>query len=263
MTLSRTRRDIDWTRPETVPTQGYGRRVPASAVEQADLDWVIELLNQRRAPLVEFASVFWRPAADASASHRAFIQYLLTEGGAKGFRTGHAVVIAAPRGEGWLVDDMHVSGSDWVHGDGRALWNALDGVAHGAQVRFVCPTYEADRGEFAQAVGLSVIESWWLLEFLNGPTDGEAGVRVDLAGAEGITVAAPPVYDPGGPVLNIPALSGNAPTVLAAAIATAPELGCPAIVVNQVAGDAALEQALVGAGLRRHCDYYSGTIRSV
>ncbi len=235
----------------------------ASAVEPADLDWVVGALEQRRDPLVEFAPVFWRPASDASVHHRAFILYLLTEGGAKGFRTSTAVVVAAPRGEGWLVDDMHVPGSGWVDGDGRALWNALDGVAHGAQVRFVCPTYEKDRGEFARAVGLSVAESWWLRELPNGPTGGEAGVRVDLAGAEAITVAAPPVYDPGGPVLNIPLLVGDAAPALAAAIAGAPQLGCPAIVVNHVTGDATLEHALVEAGFRRHCDYYTGTIHSV
>lgn len=234
----------------------------ASTLEPVDLDWVVDLLKQRREPLVEFAPVFWCPSADASASHRAFIEYLLTEGGAKGFRTSTAVVVAVPRGQGWLIDDMYVPGSGWARGDGRALWNALDAVAHGAPVRFVCPAYEESRGEFARAVGLTIAESWWLLELPNGATGGEAGVRVNVAGAEAITVAAPPVYDPGGPVLYIPSLR-DAPPALAAAITSAPELGCPAIVVNQVTGDATLEQALTEAGFRRHCDYYTGTIRSV
>jgi len=28
-------------------------------------------------------------------------------------------------------------------------------------VRFVCPTYEKDRAEFARSAGLTIAESWW------------------------------------------------------------------------------------------------------
>lgn len=176
------------------------------------------------------------------------------------YRTDDSVLIAAPRGAGWLVDDAHVPGSDWA-GDGRALWNTLDLDAHGAQARFVCPTYDEERAAFARSAGLTIAESWWLME-LPGTSGGEAGVRVQLPGAEAITVAAPPVYDPHGPILFLPALSDSG-TALPAAIVRAPQLGCPAIVVNQVAGDDALAESLSGAGFRRHCDYYTGAINSI
>ena len=231
------------------------------AVGSDDLDWAVQVLRQRREPLVRLAPVFWRPAADASTHHRAFIEHLLSEGRAKAFRTDTAVLVAVPRGEGWLLDDLYVPGSDWASGDGRTLWNALDGEAHGSQVRFVCPTYEGDRAEFAQAAGLTIAESWWLLE-LSGPAGGEAGVRADLAGAEAITVAAPPVYDPPGPVLFLPSVT-DASTALPAAAESAARLGCPAIVVNHVAGDDALAQALSRTGFRQHCDYFTGVIDSI
>ena len=233
----------------------------ASVVGSDDLDWAVHVLGQRRESLVEFAPVFWRPAPDGLARHRAFIDYLLSEGGAEAFRTDTSILIAAPRGEGWLVDDAHVPGSAWVTGDGPCLWNALDGVAHRARVRLVCPTYEEDKAEFALAVGLSLAESWWLLELPN-VSGGDAGLQVELAGAEAITVAAPPVYDPGGPVLFLPAVS-DARAALPDAVAAAPRLGCPAIVVNHVAGDDALALALATAGFRRHCDYYIGAVDSI
>ena len=200
---------------------------------------------------IDLAPVFWRPSADASTRHRAFLDHLLTEAGAHGFRTDAAVLIAAPRVQGWLVDDMHVPGPDWSGADGGALWNALDGVAHGAPVRFVCPVPEKSRADFAQAAGLTVAETWWLRELPDGPGGGEAGVEVDLSGTAAVTVAAPPVYDPGGPVLFIPALA-DATTGLSAAVSSAPDLGCRAIVVSQVAGDVAVAQTLSKARFRRH-----------
>lgn len=230
----------------------------AAVVGPDDLDWVVEVLQERREPLVGLAPVFWRPAADAAAHHRAFLEHLVTDGGAKAYRTDTAVLVAVPRGPGWLVDDLHVPGSAWAGGDGRTLWNALAGQTHGSQVRLVCPTYERDRAEFAQAAGLHVAESWWLLE-LPRASGGEAGLRVDLAGTEALTVAAPPVYDPGGPVLFLGPVSDSR-AALPVAVDTAPRLGCAAIVVNQVAGEEALAGALAQAGFRRHCDYYTGTI---
>lgn len=236
-------------------------KVSASIVASADVNWVVRALVRRREPLVEFAPVYWRPAPDASARHRAFMEYLLSEGGAKAYRTDHSVLVAVPRGDGWLVDDVYVPGSDWAAGDGGELWNVLDRETHEADVRFVCPTYEKDRAEFARSAGLTIAESWWLME-LPSASGGASGIQVQLPGAEAITVAAPPVYDPHGPILFLPVLDDPL-TALPAAVESAPHLGCPAIVVNQVAGDDALAEALSESGFRRHCDFYTGTINPI
>jgi hypothetical protein len=233
--------------------------VPASLAPLSDLDWIVARLAERRAPLAAFAPVYWRPAADAVERHHAFIEYLLTGGGGLAYRTADSVLIAIPRGEGWLVDDLHVHDARWAT-EGVELWNALAAVCRGHGVRLVCPTYETDRVEFASSIGLSVAETWWLIELVSG--GGEAGVNVALPSADAITVAAPPVYAPPGPMLFLPATE-DAATAVRAAISRAPELGCAGVVVNQTARDQEMSEILQGFGLRPHCDYFTGTIEPV
>lgn len=222
-----------------------------------DLDWLVALFTRRREALARHAPIFWRPAPDAVKNHRAFLGYLLGDAGARGYRTRASALIAAPRGGGWLIDDAYVEGDEWVDGDGQLLWDALIVDCGGAAIRFVCPTYEQKKGEFARSVGLEVAESWWLME-LEGSGGGQADVEIDLPGARARTVAAPAIYAPPGPILFLPAPEDPARAVRAA-IQEAPMLGCAAIVVNQRTGDRALQTHLVRAQFRQHCDYYLGT----
>lgn len=226
----------------------------------ADLDWIVTVLARRREPLAKQAPVFWRPAPDAAAKHRAFIEYLLTDGGARGYRTDHAVLIAAPRGGGWLVDDFYVPG-DRFGGDGLQLWNALANDVGGSEVRFVSPTYEHHRAKFARGAGLAITESWWLREL--DAAGGDPNVRVQLPGAEAITVSAPPVYAPPGPILFLPSAPRDPSEAIPAAVDKATELGCASIVVNVIPGDDELAGTLRDAGFRQHCDYYTGTVRAL
>ena len=226
-----------------------------------DLDWIVSVLARRREPLVEYAPVFWKPPPRAGVHHRAFIEFLLTDGGAKAYRTDASVLIATRRGDGWLVDDASVHGEPWAAGDGRGLWNAFEADCRGDDVRLVCPTYEHDRAGFAQAVGLSLAESWWLIEVPDSG-GGEAGTRVTVPGAEALTVGAPPVYAPPGPILFLRAVT-SPDLALSAAISEVAGLGCAAIVVNQTVEDDDLAMSLAAAGFRRHCDYYTGVVRAV
>lgn len=128
-------------------------------------------------------------------------------------------------------------------------------------MRLVCPRYELDRAEFATQAGLKVQETWWPRELDSG--GGQAGVKVPLPGGDALTVGAPPVYAPPGPILFLPATTEpGAAVAVAAAIQKAPGLGCAAIVVNQLAGNQDLRDALLADGFRRHCDYFAGAIRS-
>ncbi|MFC5177040.1 hypothetical protein [Nocardioides taihuensis] len=222
-----------------------------------DLDWVVAALGRRRAALVPHAPVFWRPAPDAAARHREHLTHLLGDGGALGWRTDDAVLVAARLGDGWLVDDAAAPDDRWDD-EGALLWEAFSGECRGSSVRFVCPTYETGRAAFARGVGLAVSESWWLRE-LDGPGGGGPGVRVALPGAAARTVAAPPVYAPPGPVLFLPGPVGDGRAV-SAALGEAPGLGCSAVVVNQPAGGPGLLDVLRRAGFRRHCDYLTGTV---
>lgn len=224
-----------------------------------DLDWIIARLAERRKPLTPHAPVFWRPAPDAAERHRAFIEHLLTEGGGLAYRTADSVLIATRRGDGWLVDDLHVHDQRWTT-DGIELWNALAADRRGDDVRFVCPTYENDRAEFASNIGLTLAETWWLIELDSG--GGEARVTVSLPGADAVTVGAPPVYAPPGPMLFLPSPE-DAATGVRAALDKAPGLGCAGVVVNQAASEQSMVEVLRTSGLRPHCDYFAGTIEAV
>lgn len=225
----------------------------------ADVDWIVSTVSERRRGLVPFAPVVWHPAPKAAEHHRAFIEHLLTEGGATAYRTDDSVLIAVPRGQGWLVDDAHVARDSWSGGDGAALWAAFATDCGGAEVRFVCPTYEQERTQFAVEAGLQIAETWWLRELGHG--GGAAGVEVSLPGADAVTVGAPPVYAPPGPILFLPDPI-DAKTAVPAALDQARDLGCAAIVANQATGRDELAHDLADADLRRHCDYFTGRIRA-
>lgn len=223
-----------------------------------DLDWVVELLAERRDALLEHAPIFWRPAPDAATASRDFLEYLLTDGGARAYCTSDAVLIAAPRGDGWLVDDLHVPGEDWASGDGRDLWNALAHDVGGDEVRFVCPAYEVQRARFAVAAGLTLAESWWLREL--DTEGGEPGMQVHLPGVEAVTVPAPPVYAPPGPILFLADLPSAPSETVTAAVGKAAELGCAGVVVNVRVQTTDLTNLLRDNGFRHHCDYFTGRI---
>jgi hypothetical protein len=228
-----------------------------------DLDWLVGVLRTRRERLVPHAPVFWRPAQDAVDRHRDWLGHLLGDGGARGWRTGASALVAAPTGNGWLLDDVVLADDDWA-GEGAALWQAFATTCPGDPVRFVCPVPEPTRADFARGRGLVLHESWWLQEF-DGPSGGEAGVEVSLGGSVARTVAAPPVYDPPGPVLFLPGPASDdeadaVRTALRKALGEAPRLGCPAVVVSQSTGDDDLAAALQDAGFRRHCDFLTGLV---
>ncbi|SEE09561.1 hypothetical protein [Ruania alba] len=225
------------------------------AATPGDVEWIVAVLKERRETLVQQAPVFWRPAPDAATKSRDFIEYLLADGGARGYRTDDGVLIATPRGDGWLVDDMYVRSDRWADGDGKDLWDALTNDVGGSEIRFVCPTYELHREDLARVAGLTIAESWWLREL--DSSGGESNVQVQLPGAKAVTVPAPPVYAPPGPILFLPSAPSDPSVAIPAAVDKAEELGCASVVVNVVPGADELVSTLRVAKFRRHCDYYT------
>ena len=126
----------------------------AAAVTPDDLDWLLGVLRRRREVLVPYAPVFWRPAPDADAHHRAYLQHRLADGGARAWRTSTSVLVAAPRCEGWLVDDLAFG----HRADGLELWDAFAAEHAGDEVRLVAPTYESSRTSLAVDARLTLAE---------------------------------------------------------------------------------------------------------
>ncbi|MBB6625984.1 hypothetical protein H5V45_01505 [Nocardioides sp. KIGAM211] len=226
-------------------TRGGGvRRLTA-----ADLDWVTLLASHRRESLVPHAPRFWAPAAEAKARHRDFLGHLIDSPDVVAVRTDHAFLIALSRGGTWLVDDAAAGEAD---GD---LWatEGVDLLRHalhlGGCLRFVVPVFETARMAAAEQVGLVPVELWWHRD-LDRAEAAPAAEDVDLAvrvpGAAGRLVAAPPVYDPGGPVLLVTEV--ESPDALTRIESAAAARGAGVSVVSQDPGDETLRGMLGAAG---------------
>ncbi|GAA5155515.1 hypothetical protein GCM10023340_41020 [Nocardioides marinquilinus] len=217
----------------------------------ADLDWVADLAGARRAALVEHAPRFWRPAADAAARHRAFLGHLIADDATVGLRTDRGFVLAVPGRRRAVVDDWAVADPAAWAVDGVALLTALREALPGeAWVRVVGAAAETERLAAAAVVGLEPAEVWWHRDLPPTRVLGEPGaIGLSTPGTTGRLVPAPPVYDPGGPVLLVTAT--DSAEALAAVETEAARRGATVSVVSQRPDDLGTELLLVGAGYTR------------
>lgn len=225
-----------------------------------DVAFIARTLRRRRGALLPYAPVFWRPAEGALATHEAYLKDAL-EGSARAYRTAESVLVAmSGDGAQWCVDDVAIPDGTWIGGEGQQLWDAFAADCAGGRVRFVVPTYEPARAELAERAGLTVEQSWWLRE-LPDSGGGEPNLEVNVEGAEAVTAYGPPVYAPPGPMLMVHRVTDPARAV-ESIVTTARRLGCAGVVLVDDRRDANLPPAATAAGLRRHCDFYEGSIRS-
>jgi hypothetical protein len=223
-----------------------------SRIGPDDLDWIVERLAARRSALTPHAPVYWRPAPDSEARHREYLQLLLGDGGAIGFRTSTGLILAQPRGPGWLVDDATVADGHWPS-DGAQLWEALRPELHGP-TRWVCPVPEGSRREFIESQDFVLAESWWHRDVTGELSTIAPDRAVSVDGASARLVSAPPVYSPGGPVLFLTDVRDPA-LALEEGVIQARSLGSPVVVVSQPPEAGALVGELEAHGFTRHCDF--------
>jgi hypothetical protein len=229
--------------------------VVARRVTSHDVEWVVERLADRRRSLATFAPTYWRPAPDARRWHRGFLRYLLGEGGAVGFRTDDSVMIAQPKGHGWLMDDAAVAEARW-ESEGADLWDALRGQLSGS-LRWVCPVPERNHRSFVGSCGFELVESWWHRDIGNEVSSVDGAGDVVVVGAAARLVPAPPVYEPGGPVLFLTDVQ-EPDAALEDAVRKASVLGSAVVVVSQPSRDTSLATNLEAQGFKRHCDFLDG-----
>lgn len=210
-----------------------------------DVDWVVAETSERRRSLVRHAPRFWNPAADAMQRHREFLAQLISDPDVVSLRTDHAYLIAVRRGQLWLVDDMVVTPPERWGTEGVELLGAVLGLCE--RIRFVVPAFESHRLDAARSVGLLPAECWWHRDI--GPSE-ESGITEDstlrVDGAEGRLVPAPPVYDPGGPVLLVTDVESA--SALRDIETLASSRGSRVSVVSQEPADAARATLLTEAG---------------
>ncbi|MCD4535399.1 hypothetical protein LRP67_14995 [Nocardioides sp. cx-169] len=212
---------------------------------QDDLDWAVELTRARRARLAPHAPRFWRPAADAVERHRAFLSHLIDDAATLTLRSDHGFLVALHPGPHLMVDDMVVDPVERWATEGVALLRAATALA---PVRFVVPAMESERLDAALDLGLEPAEMWWHrdLEPGTGLNVVSEDPRLSISGAEAQLVPAPPVHDPGGPVLLITAVAGA--DALRDAEQSAARRGATVSVVTQRPTDQPLAELLSAAG---------------
>ena len=179
---------------------------PVRSLEADDLDWVLAITRARREALAPVAPRFWRASADAAAIHRAYLESLIADAAVVGLRTDDGYLIAQQQGALWVVDDMVVTPEAAWPTEGVSLLRAAQ--HRRGRLRFVVPAVEDSRLAAAREVGLQPVEAWWHRDLppasiVSVATDDDGDRPVRAGDAEGRLMTAPPIYDPGGPVLLV------------------------------------------------------------
>ena len=169
-----------------------------------DAAWAAGLMEQRRPVYARYSPVFWRPARDVAGVHARFLRRLIGSAGNVALRTDHGFVIGQRRPAEGFVDDFAVDATATWDADGAVLLLAVAerlAAADGAdQLRVVTAHADVPKVSMLSRLSLRLAEQWWVREVRAAGPQAAAG-RVERPGFSGILGPAPPVYDPGGPVL--------------------------------------------------------------
>jgi hypothetical protein len=181
--------------------------------ETDDARWAAEIMERRRQVYAGFSPVFWRPARGVVDLHARFIRRLVADGSNVCLRADHGFVIGQARPPECFVDDFALDEAGSWESTGRELldelWRRMASDAI-TSVRVVTAKADHDKVAMLRAAGLTLAEQWWVRPLPARPAGTEAApgwVRgPDFSGLLG---PAPPVYDPGGPVLLVERLDGD------------------------------------------------------
>lgn len=170
----------------------------------ADADWVARTMAARRETYAEYSPVFWRPRRGVEGQHATFLRRQLDGPAVVAVRTDHGFLIAQRREGVGLVDDFAVEADDWWPTEGAELLVAAwQRIRNGADaMRVVTALADEPKARVLRAVGLELVEQWWVMPIqAASPSETPTAGRVHGPGFAGLLGPAPPVYDPGGPVL--------------------------------------------------------------
>ncbi len=152
-----------------------------------------------------YSPVFWRPARGVTEGHANFLAEKVSGACAVALRTDRGFLIGESRGREGFIDDFAVEADrDWAD-DGAVLlcsaWPVL--AQQGAEtLRVVTASADEPKVALLRACSLEPVEQWWVKPLAPGGTLVATG-RVEGSGFSGILGPAPPVYDPGGPVVLV------------------------------------------------------------
>ncbi len=159
-------------------------------------------------------------------------------------------LIAFDRGEkGWLIDDFAVPDDAWPKTGVALLRAAIERI--GATVTVVCAHRDEAKRDALRQFGLQLREEWWVR-----PANGaDESVDESTADFSAKIISAPPVYDPGGPVLMSDALAAT-PRAIDELLAFGSAKDVAVMVVSARAHDLALRTLLNGRGFTLTSEWY-------
>jgi hypothetical protein len=220
-----------------------------------DAGWAAEVMHARRQVYATYSPVFWRPAAAPVPGHAAFLARQIGGDDVVALRTDRGFVVGQIRGAGGGIDDFAVTDQESWSTHGRALLDAALAQMHArgaADVQVVTAQKDRPKSAMLRAAGLDLVNQWWVKPLAPGPRSAEPGRRSG-AGFSGILGAAPPVYDPGGPVFLVQQFDESAPV---AAVETAAAEWGAVLAVVPAAPDTARTAELAAAGFEVASDWY-------
>lgn len=171
-----------------------------------DAAWAAQLMERRRQVYATYSPVFWKPATGATGLHARYLGALLRDGRNIGLRSERAFLIGQEQGAEYLVDDFALDQGGTWDSDGRDLLAALWDLVRTSTQQLRVVTARADREKVAglEASGLALDQQWWVKPLASrGQAAPHPAIQVRGAGFSGLFGPAPPVYDPGVPVLRI------------------------------------------------------------
>jgi hypothetical protein len=217
----------------------------------ADVDEMTDLFDRQRLAYEDYSPVFWRVAASARDAHRPFVELLVQSPGVVTLVSSEGgALIALDRGDkGWLIDDFAVPGDElWPTTGVELLCAALDRISRPVTV-VAAHRHEAKRAAL-RAAGLQLDEEWWVR-----PPDAPTEDAAD-GDHTATLVAAPPVYDPGGPVLMTETVAADTQAV-DGLLAHGARQGAAIVVVPVAAADATRRALLAERDFSIASEWYS------
>jgi hypothetical protein len=223
----------------------------------ADVEWVVELAARRRQRIAKFAPRLWNPAPGARREHATFLAGLIQSSTVLSVRTDHGYLFGVPDRGRVVVDDLGLEDDALWQSEGNAL---LRHAAGSGPLRVVCPIPEAPRRAVVADLALSVAETWWHrdLDLVPPFIEQRDEHRLAVEGAEGLLVSAPPVYDPGGPVLLVQAAATE--SALRSIERSASQLGAVVSVVSVTRGSQLAPADLEASGYKETTEFFEGSI---
>jgi hypothetical protein len=238
-------------------------------ITTSDVAWIADTMVERRTLYEKFSPVFWRAAANAREIHEPHLSSCVTSDRYVALRTSGGFVLGELQSAGsppwWsevpfgFVDDFAVVEDDAWMDDGRRLllraWSELR--RRGAEaLRVVSARRDDPKVALLQSLGLTIGESWCLRAVDASESIAPTFGPVSADGIDALVIPAPPVYDPGGPVLLVTSVAS--PDAVPSVSDLAAERGAVLAILPTTPSEPELAAAALRCGFDETTRYYVG-----